>query len=75
MVVHDYFVQIERLPDAEGGGLFGSVPDLPGCMLDGENLPALEANIADAIATWIAAALRLGRTVPPPTRNAPARRA
>lgn len=75
MVVHDYFVQIDRIPDAEGGGLFGRVPDLPGCMSDGEDLLALEANIADAIATWIAAARRLGCTVPPPTRNAKARRA
>jgi antitoxin HicB len=75
VVVHDCIVQIERVPEAEGGGLFGRVPDLPGCMSDGEDLGALETNITDAIATWIAAAHRLGRTVPPPTRNAFARRA
>ena len=70
MVVHDYFVQVERLTEADGGGLLGRVPDLPGCMSDGDDLEGLEANVADAIETWINAAHRLGREVPSPKLQA-----
>ncbi|GJE61925.1 type II toxin-antitoxin system HicB family antitoxin [Methylobacterium trifolii] len=66
MVVRDYYVQVDPVPQAEGGGLLGCVPDLPGCMSDGDDIAMLELNIADAIETWIAAARRLGRAVPSP---------
>lgn len=66
MVIRDYIVQVEPIPSAEGGGWIGRVPDLPGCMSDGNDIESLKANIADAIETWMAAARRLGRAVPPP---------
>lgn len=66
MVVRDDVVQVEPIPPSEGGGRIGRVPDLPGCMSDGDDLEGLKANIDDAIETWISAARRLGRPVPRP---------
>lgn len=66
MVVRDYVVQVEPIPPSEGGGWIGRVPDLPGCMSDGDDLESLKVSIADAIEIWISAALRLGRPVPRP---------
>jgi predicted RNase H-like HicB family nuclease len=68
MFVHDYYVEIEPLPQAEGGGFLATVPDLPGCMSDGDTFEELQRNIADAIDCWIAAAQRLGREVPKPAK-------
>ena len=31
-----YNVEVERLSEADGGGFVAIVPDLPGCMSDGE---------------------------------------
>ena len=32
----EYSLRIERLADKAGGGYLATVPDLPGCMSDGE---------------------------------------
>ena len=65
----DYPVVIEPLPDEDGGGFVASVPDLPGCMSDGETPEAALANVSDAITAWIEAATDLGRPVPGPSRR------
>ena len=65
----DYPVLIEPLPDEEGGGFFASVPDLPGCMSDGETPEAALANIIDAITVWVEAAQDMGRPIPVPSRR------
>jgi antitoxin HicB len=44
------------------------VPDLPGCMSDGDTFEELQRNVSDAIDCWIAAAQRLGRAVPKPAK-------
>ncbi len=66
MYVGDYYVQLQYLPREEGGGWAVSVPDLPGCMSDGETIEEAVANVQDAIACWIEAAHRLGREIPRP---------
>lgn len=64
-----YAVVIEPLPEEEGGGFLASVPDLPGCMTDAETPEkALEA-AHGVIGEWIEEAIRLGRTVPQPTKR------
>ena len=65
-----YPVVIEPLSPADGGGFLATVPDLPGCMSDGETPEDALANVRDAIAAWIEGALELGRAVPEPTRRA-----
>ena len=65
----EYPVVVEPLPADEGGGFVATVPDLPGCMSDGDTPEEALANVQDAIATWIEAANDLGHTVPKPTRR------
>ena len=74
MFVRDYYVALEVLSAEDGGGFLATVPDLPGCVTDSDDVAGIEANVADAIDTWIAAAQRMGREVPAPA-GASARRA
>jgi predicted RNase H-like HicB family nuclease len=63
-----YRVVIEPLSEDDGGGFLATVPDLPGCMSDGETPEEALVNVQDAILAWIEAANELGRTVPEPSR-------
>ena len=63
----DHPVETSLLPRAKGGGWLAIVPDLPGCMSDGETAAEARANAADAIDCWIATARRMGREAPEPT--------
>jgi antitoxin HicB len=65
----DYPVVIEPLPAEDGGGFLATVPDLPGCMSDGETPEEALANVRDAVAAWIEEAQALGRVVPTPSRR------
>ena len=42
------------------------VPDLPGCMADGETYEAALANAQQVVEEWIQSAQELGRPVPEP---------
>ena len=64
-----YPVIVQPLPVEEGGGFVATVPDLPGCMSDGETPEEALVNIQDAIAAWIEATLDLGRKVPKPSTH------
>jgi antitoxin HicB len=46
-----YKVLIEPLSEEDGGGYLATVPELPGCMSDGETRSEAHANVEDAIAT------------------------
>jgi antitoxin HicB len=65
----EYPVIIEPLPQDEGGGFVALVPDLPGCMSDGETAEAALSSVMDAVTAWIEEATTLGRPVPPPSRH------
>ena len=62
----DYAVLIEPLSEEDGGGFLATVPDLPGCMSDGETREEAARNIEDAIACWLEEAEALGREIPRP---------
>lgn len=64
-----YPVIIEPLPAEDGGGFIALVPDLPGCMSDGETPEEALTNVKDAIGEWIHEARALGRDVPAPSRH------
>ena len=68
--LRSYCVSVGPLSLEEGGGFVARVPDLPGCMSDGETPAEALENAYDAIACWIDAARELGRPVPPPSRIA-----
>jgi antitoxin HicB len=69
MNANAYPIVIEALPEDEGGGYVALVPDLPGCMADGETREAAAHAVADAIAAWIEEATDLGRPIPAPSRH------
>ena len=62
----EYAIMVEPLAQADGGGWLASVPALPGCMGDGETREEALADAESAIAEWMDAAARLGRSVPAP---------
>ena len=65
----EYPVIVSPLSAEDGGGFSATVPDLPGCMSDGETPEEAIANVQDAIAVWLEAARDLGRPIPPPSRH------
>ena len=62
----DYEIVIRPLTEAEGGGFGATVPELPGCMSDGETPQEALESVYDAIACWVEAAQEMGRPVPEP---------
>ena len=64
--INAYGVQISALTEEDGGGFVAIVPELPGCMSDGETREEALCNVRDAIVSWIEAAEALGRSVPAP---------
>lgn len=63
----EYAVRIERLADVDGGGYLATVPDLPGCMSDGDTPEEALKNVQDAIESWIEAAKEWKQDIPKPT--------
>lgn len=65
-MARNYPVIITPLSSEEGGGYLATVPDLPGCMSDGETREEAARNVGGAILEWLDEAQRLGREVPSP---------
>jgi antitoxin HicB len=65
----EYAVRIERVRDSEGGGYVATVPDLPGCMSDGETPEEALKNVQEAIASWIEAAHEWNIAIPHPSSH------
>jgi len=59
---------IAPLSEEDGGGYMITLPDLPGCMSDGDTLDEVLANGRDAFHSWVAAQVDLKRPIPEPTR-------
>ena len=62
-----YPVVITPLSLEDGGGFAATVPDLPGCMSDGETPEEALHNVLDAIDSWIEMAEELGHSIPEPS--------
>ena len=65
-MTYRYRIALRPLSAAEGSGWLAEVPELPGCMSDGETPHEAVENVMDAIACWIEAAEEDGRPVPAP---------
>jgi antitoxin HicB len=63
----EYPVRIERLAESDGGGYLATVPDLPGCMSDGETPEEALKNVQEAIESWIEAAKEWKQDIPKPS--------
>lgn len=59
-----YPIVIIPISEAEGGGYMAHVPDLKGCMSDGDTPEMAAANVGEAIGAWIDESTRLGRDIP-----------
>ncbi len=70
MAAATYQIEVTALSPEDGGGFLAWVPDLPGCVSDGETRDQAIANVESAIAEWIDEAVALGRAVPSPSRSA-----
>jgi antitoxin HicB len=66
MSPQDYEIVIRPLTEAEGAGFLATVPELPGCMSDGESPQEALENVFDAILCWMEAAREMGRPIPEP---------
>ena len=55
MKFEDYPINVHPVPEDEGGGFMVSVPDLPGCIADGETLDEALAEARDAFDAWVMA--------------------
>lgn len=62
----NYEVVIRPLSEEDGGGFLATVPELPGCMSDGETQQEALENVYDAALCWIEACRKSGREVPEP---------
>ena len=66
MKFEDYPINIEPVPKDEGGGYMVTIPDLPGCIADGETIDAAIAEARDAFIAWTTAELKdMGRLQSP----------
>jgi antitoxin HicB len=63
-----YAVIVSPLPVEDGGGFVATVPDLPGCLSDGDTPEEALENVRDAISEWLDMAARMGRAAPKPSR-------
>lgn len=52
---HGYAVIISQLPEDDGGGWYGEVPQLTGCFTTGDSPEEVFAMLQDAIQCWLAA--------------------
>ena len=64
----EYAVVVEPLPAEDGGGFLATVPELPGCMSDGETEFEAIQNAQDAIQCWLEAAQETNQPIPEPRR-------
>lgn len=62
-----YAQVVSPLSADDGGGFLFTMPDLPGCLSDGETPLQAIANGRDAFAAWVSATVDAGRAVPAPS--------
>lgn len=71
MSAQDYEIHIRPLSEEDGGGYLATVPELLGCMSDGETPQEALENVFDAINCWIEAEKKKGRRAPAPKWTSP----
>jgi antitoxin HicB len=72
MTTEDYLAlpyRVTLIPDSDEDGRAGwvaEIPDLPGCISQGDTPADAVERVRDAMAGWISVALGDGREIPPP---------
>lgn len=67
MNTHEYPIIVRPLSKEEGGGYLAEIPDLPGCVADGETVDEAVHAIESAIVSWIKTAKEFGDPIPKPS--------
>ncbi len=62
-----YCIEMELIPQSEGGGILARIPLLKGCMSDGESYDEAAKNLEDAKREWFSYMLKNGYDIPEPT--------
>ncbi|GAV23294.1 type II toxin-antitoxin system HicB family antitoxin [Carboxydothermus pertinax] len=65
----DYPIVLRKLSPEDGGGWLAEIPDLPGCMSDGETPEEALANVNDAKLSWLEVAIKRGQKIPLPEKD------
>lgn len=60
----EYAIVVEPLDPSDGGGFLATVPDLPGCISDGDTPEEAVKNVQGAIVEWLD--IQRARAVVPP---------
>lgn len=66
MRFEDYPITLSPIPEDEGGGYMVTIPDLPGCLADGETVEEAIAEARDAFEAWTTAEREDAGTLPAP---------
>jgi antitoxin HicB len=64
--MHGYPLIIRPLSAQEGGGFLVEIPDLPGCMADGQTVEEAVHEAESAIESWIKIAEEFNDEIPCP---------
>lgn len=62
----EYTHIVSPIPREDGGGFLVTIPDLPGCMSDGETEQDAIASAHDAFSSWVSARIDAGEEIPAP---------
>ena len=66
MRFEDYPITLSPIPEDESGGYMVTIPDLPGCVADGETVEEAIAEARDAFKAWAMAEQEDSGTLPVP---------
>lgn len=66
MKFEDYPINLTPIPSEEGGGYMVTVPDLPGCLADGDTIEQALEEARDAFRAWTIAEQEDKGSVPAP---------
>ena len=64
-----YDVLIKQIDDEDGGGFLITIPQLKGCMSDGETVAEAYENIIEAKREWFSDMLERNIPIPEPTET------
>ena len=66
MKFEDYPIDVTPIPSEEGGGYMVTLPDLPGCVADGDTIAQAIEEARDAFRAWTMAEVEDKGSAPPP---------
>lgn len=62
-----YQIKLTPLSEEDGGGWLAEIPDLKGCLSDGDTIEEALRNIEEAKEAWFVTAIKRGQQIPLPT--------